>query len=79
MPFMVLLAAFQALLADWSGQDDVVVGSPIAGRTRREVEDLVGLFVNTLALRAGSESRKSFAELVAAAREVTLSALLLRS
>ncbi|HEU4451637.1 MAG TPA: FkbM family methyltransferase, partial [Longimicrobium sp.] len=46
--FAALLAPFQALLARWSGQDDVVVGSPVAGRTRAEVEELIGFFVNTL-------------------------------
>ena len=49
--FMVLLAAFDVLLARYSGQRDVVVGTPIAGRTRPETEGLIGFFVNTLALR----------------------------
>src|SRR5262249_12927962 len=49
--FMTLLAAFQALLARYSGQDDIVVGSPIAGRNRAELEGLIGFFVNTLVLR----------------------------
>ncbi|HEV2799100.1 MAG TPA: amino acid adenylation domain-containing protein, partial [Pyrinomonadaceae bacterium] len=49
--YMLLLAAFQTLLSKYSGQEEVVVGSPIAGRTRREVEGLIGFFVNTLALR----------------------------
>ena len=48
---MMLLAVFQALLARYSGQTDIVVGSPIAGRNRRELEGLIGFFVNTLALR----------------------------
>ncbi|MBZ4423385.1 condensation domain-containing protein, partial [Myxococcus sp. RHSTA-1-4] len=47
-PFMALLAAWQVLLARYSGQDDVSVGSPIAGRTRQETEGLIGFFVNTL-------------------------------
>ncbi|HEV2733862.1 MAG TPA: condensation domain-containing protein, partial [Longimicrobiaceae bacterium] len=50
--FMTLLAAWQALLGRWAGQDDVVVGTPIAGRNRRETEGLSGFFVNMLALRA---------------------------
>ena len=50
--FMTFLAGFAALLGRWSGQDDVVVGSPIAGRVRSELEPLIGFFVNTLALRA---------------------------
>ncbi len=49
--FMVLLAAFQVLLSRYSGQEDVVVGSPIANRQRTEVEGLIGFFVNTLVLR----------------------------
>jgi hypothetical protein len=50
--FMTLLAAFQTLLARYTGQEDLIVGSPIAGRTRVETEGLIGFFVNTLALRA---------------------------
>ena len=50
--YMVLLAGLQALLHRYSGQTDFVVGSPIAGRTRSELEQLVGFFVNTLAMRA---------------------------
>ncbi len=49
--FMVLLAAFQALLARYSGQDDLAVGTPVAGRNRLEIEGLIGFFVNTLVLR----------------------------
>ena len=45
--YMVLLAAFQVLLGKYSGSEDIVVGSPIAGRTRKEVEELIGFFVNT--------------------------------
>ncbi|MEW5931881.1 MAG: condensation domain-containing protein, partial [Gemmatimonadota bacterium] len=50
--FMTLLAGWQALLGRYSGQEDLVVGSPIAGRTRPETEGLIGFFVNMLALRA---------------------------
>ncbi|HEV3051498.1 MAG TPA: condensation domain-containing protein, partial [Longimicrobium sp.] len=49
--FMTLLAAFQVLLGRYGGSEDVVVGSPVSGRTRREVEELIGLFLNTLVLR----------------------------
>ena len=51
-PFMVLLTAFKTLLFRYTGQDDVVVGSPIANRGRRELEPLIGFFVNTLVLRS---------------------------
>jgi amino acid adenylation domain-containing protein len=73
-PYMVLLAAFQLLLARYSRQEDVVVGSPIAGRTRVEVEELIGFFVNTLVLRTPLEGSPSFRELVGRVREVTLGA-----
>ncbi|HET6230447.1 MAG TPA: amino acid adenylation domain-containing protein, partial [Longimicrobiaceae bacterium] len=73
-PFMVLLAAFQALLARWSGQDDVVVGTPIAGRVRAELEPLIGFFVNTLALRADLGGDPTFAALLGRVKETTLGA-----
>ncbi|HYW09200.1 MAG TPA: amino acid adenylation domain-containing protein, partial [Longimicrobium sp.] len=72
--FMTLLAAYQAVLARCSGQDDVVVGTPIAGRTRWETEGLIGLFVNTLALRGDVSGDPTFAELLARVRETTLGA-----
>ncbi|RKH09839.1 amino acid adenylation domain-containing protein [Corallococcus sp. CA053C] len=72
--FMTLLAAFQVLLHRHSGQDDIVVGSPIAGRTRAETEGLIGFFVNTLALRTKLDGDPSFRELLARVREVTLGA-----
>ncbi|MBZ4423289.1 non-ribosomal peptide synthetase, partial [Myxococcus sp. RHSTA-1-4] len=73
-PFMVLLAAFQAVLARYSGQEDICVGSPIAGRTRGETEGLIGFFVNTLVLRTRLDGNPSFRELLARVREVTLGA-----
>ncbi|HZI15924.1 MAG TPA: amino acid adenylation domain-containing protein, partial [Myxococcus sp.] len=73
-PFMVLLASWQLLLARYSGQDDVCVGSPIANRTRAETEGLIGFFVNTLVLRARLEGNPPFRQLLAQVREVTLGA-----
>ncbi|WP_164021889.1 non-ribosomal peptide synthetase, partial [Pyxidicoccus trucidator] len=72
--FMALLASTQALLSRYSGQDDVVVGSPIAGRRFSELEGLIGFFVNTLALRARLDDSPSFRQLLARARESTLGA-----
>ncbi|MEW5929830.1 MAG: amino acid adenylation domain-containing protein, partial [Gemmatimonadota bacterium] len=72
--FMVLLAAWQCLLARWSGQDDVSVGTPIAGRTRKELEGLIGFFVNTLVLRTDLSDGLTFRGLLARVRETTLGA-----
>ncbi|MFP2934859.1 condensation domain-containing protein, partial [Pyxidicoccus sp. 3LG] len=73
-PFMALLAAFQLLLSRYSGQGDISVGSPIAGRNRTETEGLIGFFVNTLVLRANVDDRQSFRELLAQVRQRTLAA-----
>ncbi|NOJ91140.1 amino acid adenylation domain-containing protein, partial [Myxococcus xanthus] len=73
-PFMVLLAAFQLLLSRYSGQEDVLVGSPIAGRRYEETEGLIGFFVNTLVLRAQVQPHATFSELLAQVRERTLGA-----
>ena len=73
-PFMVLLAVYQAVLSRWSGQTDIVVGTPIANRTRHELESVVGFFVNTLALRTSLEGAPSFDELVARVKRAALAA-----
>ncbi|WP_420126425.1 amino acid adenylation domain-containing protein [Longimicrobium sp.] len=72
--YMTLLAAFQVLLGKYSGSDDIVVGSPIAGRTRREVEELIGFFVNTLVLRTDLGGDPSFRALLGRVRQATLGA-----
>ncbi|WP_315751432.1 non-ribosomal peptide synthetase [Bradyrhizobium sp. SZCCHNS3055] len=72
--FMVLLAAFDVVLARWSGQDDVVVGTPIAGRTRAETENLIGFFVNMLALRTDLAGAPSFRQLLRRVKATALDA-----
>lgn len=69
---MTLLAGFAALLARYSGMDDLVIGIPVAGRTSPEVEGLLGFFLNTLALRLRLHEQPSFAALVAQVKQVTL-------
>ncbi|HEU4881353.1 MAG TPA: amino acid adenylation domain-containing protein, partial [Longimicrobium sp.] len=72
--YMTLLGAFQVLLSKYSGSNDIVVGSPIAGRTRREVEELIGSFANTLVLRTDLSANPTFRELLGRVRETTLGA-----
>ncbi|HEX6908775.1 MAG TPA: amino acid adenylation domain-containing protein, partial [Longimicrobium sp.] len=72
--FMTLLAAWQLLLSRYSGQDDVCVGTPIAGRTRLETEGLIGFFINTLVLRTDLSGAPSFRALLGRVREATLGA-----
>ncbi|SOD02868.1 amino acid adenylation domain-containing protein, partial [bacterium JGI 053] len=74
-PFMALLAAFQALLSRWSGQDDVVVGVPVAGRAQGGSEGIVGLFVNTLPVRGDLSGDPSFRTLLGRVRESVLGGL----
>ncbi|MBU2215843.1 MAG: amino acid adenylation domain-containing protein, partial [Gammaproteobacteria bacterium] len=73
-PFMLVLAAYTALLHRLSGQSDLRVGVPIAGRTRAEVEGLIGLFVNTQVLRSQVTAEQSFADLVEQIKHTTLDA-----
>ena len=72
--FMTLLAAFQALLHRYTGTNDIGVGSPIAGRTRVETENLIGFFVNTLVLRSDLSGDPTFLELLRRVREGALEA-----
>jgi len=72
--FMTLLAAFQVLLYRYTGEDDVLIGTPIAGRTHPELESLMGCFVNTLVLRMSLGDAPSFRTLLKRVREMTLSA-----
>ncbi|HEX7239343.1 MAG TPA: condensation domain-containing protein, partial [Longimicrobiaceae bacterium] len=73
-PFMALLAAWQVLLGRYAAQEDVVVGTLIAGRTRAEVEPLIGFFANTLVLRADLSGAPGFRGLLGRVREVVLGA-----
>lgn len=73
--FMVLLSAYNVLLSKYSGQEDIVVGTPVAGRHRPELEPLIGMFVNTLALRSYPAQQKTFDLFVTEIRDLTISAL----
>jgi amino acid adenylation domain-containing protein len=72
--FMTVLAGFQALLSRWSGMRDIVVGTAVAGRTRAEIEGLIGFFVNTLAIRTDLSGNPSFVELIKRVTDVCLEA-----
>jgi amino acid adenylation domain-containing protein len=72
--FMTLLAGFQLLLSRYTGQKDIVIGSPIANRPRSELEQLVGFFVNSLALRTDLSASSTFRELLRQVRSVALGA-----
>ena len=72
--FMTLLAAFQTLLHRYTGQDDIIVGSPVAGRNRVDVEVLIGFFVNTLILRTDFCGDPTFRELLGRVRRTALEA-----
>jgi amino acid adenylation domain-containing protein/non-ribosomal peptide synthase protein (TIGR01720 family) len=72
--FMTLLAAFNTLLYRYTGQEDLLIGTPIAGRTRIETEALIGFFVNTLVLRTNMGGNPTFRELLVKVREAALDA-----
>jgi amino acid adenylation domain-containing protein len=72
--FMVILAAYQILLSRWSLQDDVVVGSAVAGRTQAKTEGMIGFFVNMLTLRTDLSGNPTFRQLLERVKEVTLGA-----
>ena len=73
-PFMAFLALFEVLLMRYNGQENLTVGTPVAGRSRKELEGLIGLFVNTLVLRGDLSGEPSFAELLRRVRHVALEA-----
>lgn len=72
--FMTLLAGFYTLLYRYTRQDDIVIGTPVAGRNRSEVEDLIGFFVNTLALRIRLNAGDDFLTLLAKVKQIALEA-----
>ncbi|HEX2644902.1 MAG TPA: condensation domain-containing protein, partial [Thermoanaerobaculia bacterium] len=72
--FMTLLAGFAALLVRWSGEEDLAIGTPVAGRHHRELEPLVGLFVNSLVLRCDAAGDPSFEELLERVRRTAVEA-----
>ncbi len=72
--YMTLLAAFQALLCRYTGQTDIAVGSPIANRNRRELEDAIGFFANSLVIRTDLSNNPSFKELLSRVKQVAVDA-----
>ncbi|MFB6365310.1 amino acid adenylation domain-containing protein [Paenibacillus elgii] len=72
--YMVLLAVYTTLLSKYSGQEDIIVGSPIAGRPHAELESMVGMFVNTLAIRTYLAGEKTFGDYVREVKETSLKA-----
>lgn len=71
-PFMVLLACYSAILQKYSGQDDFAIGTPVAGRDRLELENIVGFFVNTVAVRVNPNSSNGFAQFLETVKESVL-------
>nr|WP_245585859.1 amino acid adenylation domain-containing protein [Paenibacillus pinihumi] len=72
--YMVLLAAYTTLLHKYTAQEDIIIGTPIAGRNQTELEPLIGMFVNTLAIRNYPAGEKTFAELMAEVKDTALAA-----
>ena len=72
--FMTMLAAFKTLLGRYTGQQDIVVGVPIANRSRAELEELIGLFVNTLVMRTDISNHPGFRQLLGQVRETAIRA-----
>lgn len=71
---MILLSSFMVLLHKYSRQEDIVVGSPISGRTHKDTENMLGMFVNTLAMRSNPERNKSFTQLLDEVKTTSLEA-----
>ncbi len=72
--YMVLLSTFNILLSKYSGQEDIVVGSPIAGRPHADLENIIGMFINTLAMRNYPSGEKTFKEFLMEVKENALGA-----
>jgi amino acid adenylation domain-containing protein len=72
--FMTLIAAYKTLLYRYTGERDILVGTPVAGRNRREVEGLIGVFINTMVLRTDLSGEPTFRELLSRVKEVSLEA-----
>lgn len=72
--YMVLLAAYNTLLYRYTGQEDIIVGSPIAGRPHADLQNIIGMFVNTLAMRNYPQGEKNYKEFLAEVREMALGA-----
>ncbi|MBA9087964.1 FkbH-like protein [Fontibacillus solani] len=73
--FMVLLSAYYVLMSKYTGQEDIVIGTPVAGRIRAELDPLIGMFVNTLALRSFPANDKTFEQYLSEIKDLTLHAL----
>jgi surfactin family lipopeptide synthetase A/fengycin family lipopeptide synthetase B len=73
--YALLLAAYQVLLSKYTGQEDIVVGSPVSGRNHQDVQDMLGMFINTVALRNFPLRHKTFRQFVQEVKESTLSAI----